>query len=152
MRGPWALPLPPRPGPKKPQDFFAALRSSRMARYPGCWKAGRAYSNICGTSFSSTSPGPSSVILKTPGMTIAPSRAIVVSPSSQMSTSSCSASRTSFQCDWSTFGCVQISDPETTVGASISGSIKYVGKVLPLCPLVTGHIPGRSNRTSARAT
>ena len=57
---------------------------------PGCRKAGRACNNICGTSFSSIASRPSSVMYKTPGMAIAPSGAIVVSPSSQKSTSSCS--------------------------------------------------------------
>ena len=33
-----------------------------------------------------------------------------------------------------------------------SGCVKYVGTVLPLCPLVPGRISGRSNRTSARTT
>ena len=32
------------------------------------------------------------------------------------------------------------SEPGTIVGASTSGSVKYVGTVLPLCPLVPGHI------------
>ena len=46
MRGPCALPLAPRLGPKKPLDFCATLRSSLMARYPGCRKAGRASNNL----------------------------------------------------------------------------------------------------------
>ena len=46
MRGPLSLPLAPRLGQKKPQDWCAALRSSRTARYPGCRKAGRACNDL----------------------------------------------------------------------------------------------------------
>ena len=74
------------------------------------------------------------------------------SPSSQKSTSSCSASRTSFQCGRSILGCIQTSGRGAIVGSSASRSVKYVGTVWPFCPLVPGRISGRSNRTSARAT
>ena len=81
-----------------------------MARYPSCRNAGRACNNICGTSFSSTATSwPSSATWKTPGTASAPSRAIVVSPPSQKSISSCSASSTSFQCCRSMPGCVETS-------------------------------------------
>ena len=86
-------------------------------------------------------------------MAIAPSRANFVSPSSQKSTSSCSASRISFQCGRSILDCVHNSEPGTIVGASTSGSVKYVGTVLPLCPLVpaqgdpTAPVPARRRRS-----
>ena len=89
IRGPCSLPPSPRLGPKKPLDSRATLRSSRAAQYPGCRKAGRTCTNICCTSFSSTVVSwPSSEMQKTPRMAIPPTRAIVVSPSSQNSTSS----------------------------------------------------------------
>ena len=99
ISGPCSRPPAPRRGPKKPRAFFAALSSSRTARYPGCRYAGRACKSTCGNSFSCTIVSwPSSVMQKIPGMAVAPSRGIVVSPSSQKSTSSCKAPRTSSQC------------------------------------------------------
>ena len=70
------------------------------------------------------------------------------SPSSQKSASSSTASTASFQCGPSILGGVQLSEPGTIIGASASGSAKYVGIVLQFCPLVPGRISGRSNRTS----
>ena len=73
-------------------------------------------------------------------MATAPSRAIVVCPSSQKSTSSCDASRTSFQCGQSIPGCIQTSEPGAGVGASASESVKYLPKTAigaPSAPLFT---------------